>query len=41
MLLTDKTIHKSVKSVLILCNKQDFSLAKSAKAIQSMLEKEM
>ena len=42
MLLTDKTTLQSIKNVLIACNKQDYTLrAKSSKAIQQMLEKEM
>jgi signal recognition particle receptor subunit beta len=39
-LLSDLTIHKNVP-VLILCNKQDQTLAKSSTVIKAVLEKEI
>uniref|UniRef100_A0A6I8S7P5 Signal recognition particle receptor subunit beta n=1 Tax=Xenopus tropicalis TaxID=8364 RepID=A0A6I8S7P5_XENTR len=40
-LLTDVAILKNVPPILIACNKQDISMAKSAKLIQQQLEKEL
>ncbi|XP_067658190.1 signal recognition particle receptor subunit beta-like [Haliotis asinina] len=39
--LSDSTISSLAPPVLILCNKQDMTLAKGAKVIQGQLEKEM
>ncbi|XP_078419709.1 signal recognition particle receptor subunit beta [Cetorhinus maximus] len=41
MLLTDAMIAKNVPPLLIACNKQDVTMAKSAKLIQQQLEKEL
>ncbi|KAM5163723.1 signal recognition particle receptor subunit beta [Mantella aurantiaca] len=40
-ILTDATMQKNVPPILIACNKQDISMAKSAKLIQQQLEKEL
>ncbi|XP_077344784.1 signal recognition particle receptor subunit beta [Lithobates pipiens] len=40
-ILTDVTLQKNVPPILIACNKQDISMAKSAKLIQQQLEKEL
>ncbi|CAL8362038.1 unnamed protein product [Merluccius merluccius] len=40
-LLTDAVISRNVPTVLVACNKQDITMAKSAKLIQQQLEKEM
>ncbi|KAM9316105.1 signal recognition particle receptor subunit beta [Gastrophryne carolinensis] len=40
-ILTDETLLKNSPSILIACNKQDISMAKSAKLIQQQLEKEL
>ncbi|CAI9618393.1 unnamed protein product [Staurois parvus] len=40
-ILTDATLQKNVPPILIACNKQDISMAKSAKLIQQQLEKEL
>ncbi|XP_053317099.1 signal recognition particle receptor subunit beta [Spea bombifrons] len=40
-LLTDGTLLKNSPPILIACNKQDISMAKSAKLIQQQLEKEL
>ncbi|MBN3298544.1 SRPRB protein, partial [Amia calva] len=40
-LLTDSVIVKNTPFLLIACNKQDITMAKSAKLIQQQLEKEM
>lgn len=39
-LLSDKTIQKNIE-ILILCNKQDQTLAKTCEAIRTLLEKEI
>ncbi|GCB64890.1 hypothetical protein scyTo_0007602 [Scyliorhinus torazame] len=41
MLLTDAVIAKNAPPLLIACNKQDVTMAKSAKLIQQQLEKEL
>lgn len=41
ILLTDPAVHRSKLRLLVACNKQDVALAKSAKVIQSQLEKEL
>lgn len=41
VLLTDPAIHGSKLSLLVACNKQDITMSKSAKVIQSQLEKEL
>ncbi|XP_075057681.1 signal recognition particle receptor subunit beta [Mixophyes fleayi] len=40
-ILTDVTLLRNVPPILIACNKQDISMAKSAKLIQQQLEKEL
>nr|XP_033815215.1 signal recognition particle receptor subunit beta isoform X1 [Geotrypetes seraphini] len=40
-LLTDSVVLKNAPSLLIACNKQDITMAKSAKLIQQQLEKEL
>lgn len=40
-ILSDDTLLKSGTSYLVLCNKQDLSLAKGANAVKSILEKEL
>ncbi|KAK3752243.1 hypothetical protein RRG08_047099 [Elysia crispata] len=40
-LLSDKTVSGNALPVLVLCNKQDLTLAKGAKVVRSQLEKEM
>ncbi|CAL1527243.1 unnamed protein product [Lymnaea stagnalis] len=40
-ILSDRVISNNVPPVLILCNKQDLTLAKGVKVIRSQLEKEM
>uniref|UniRef100_A0A0B6ZNL5 Signal recognition particle receptor subunit beta n=1 Tax=Arion vulgaris TaxID=1028688 RepID=A0A0B6ZNL5_9EUPU len=39
--LSDRTVSNNAPPLLILCNKQDLTLAKGAKVIRSQLEKEM
>lgn len=41
MLLTDNAIYRNAPTVLVACNKQDITMAKSAKLIQQQLEKEL
>ncbi|XP_068601847.1 LOW QUALITY PROTEIN: signal recognition particle receptor subunit beta [Brachionichthys hirsutus] len=41
ILLTDTVIARNVPTLLVACNKQDITMAKSAKLIQQQLEKEM
>lgn len=41
VLLTDTVISRNSPSLLVACNKQDITMAKSAKLIQQQLEKEM
>ncbi|XP_053565773.1 signal recognition particle receptor subunit beta [Bombina bombina] len=41
LLLTDSIILRNAPPILIACNKQDISMAKSAKLIQQQLEKEL
>ncbi|TNN80398.1 Signal recognition particle receptor subunit beta [Liparis tanakae] len=41
ILLTDAVISRNAPALLIACNKQDITMAKSAKLIQQQLEKEM
>ncbi|MEE6500810.1 hypothetical protein FKM82_003941 [Ascaphus truei] len=40
-LLTDSAVLRNAPPLLIACNKQDISMAKSAKLIQQQLEKEL
>ncbi|BFZ22846.1 hypothetical protein BsWGS_25885 [Bradybaena similaris] len=40
-LLSDRSLSSNTPPILILCNKQDLTLAKGAKVIRSQLEKEM
>lgn len=40
-LLTDKVIINNCRRILIFCNKQDVDMAKSAKVIRNLLEKEL
>lgn len=40
-LLSDKTVSSNTPPILVLCNKQDLTLAKGAKVVRSQLEKEM
>ncbi|KAF7692785.1 signal recognition particle receptor subunit beta [Silurus meridionalis] len=40
-LLTDSVVMKNAPTILIACNKQDITMAKSAKLIQQQLEKEL
>ncbi|GFS27935.1 signal recognition particle receptor subunit beta-like [Elysia marginata] len=40
-LLSDKTVSSNAPPVLVLCNKQDLTLAKGAKVVRSQLEKEI
>ncbi|XP_045474711.1 signal recognition particle receptor subunit beta [Harmonia axyridis] len=40
-ILCDDVLRKNKVNVLILCNKQDHTLAKESKAIRAMLEKEL
>ncbi|TRY89061.1 hypothetical protein DNTS_009789 [Danionella cerebrum] len=40
-ILTDSTIAKNAPTLIMACNKQDNSMAKSAKLIQQQLEKEL
>ncbi|KAJ8256839.1 hypothetical protein COCON_G00189910 [Conger conger] len=40
-LLTDSVIARNAPTILIACNKQDITMAKSAKLIQQQLEKEL
>lgn len=41
VLLTDSVIFRNAPTLLVACNKQDITMAKSAKLIQLQLEKEM
>ncbi|XP_034461054.1 signal recognition particle receptor subunit beta [Hippoglossus hippoglossus] len=41
VLLTDAVISRNVPAILVACNKQDITMAKSAKLIQQQLEKEL
>ncbi|XP_075996969.1 signal recognition particle receptor subunit beta [Genypterus blacodes] len=41
VLLTDNVISRNAPAVLVACNKQDITMAKSAKLIQQQLEKEL
>uniref|UniRef100_A0A1A8GHG2 Signal recognition particle receptor subunit beta n=1 Tax=Nothobranchius korthausae TaxID=1143690 RepID=A0A1A8GHG2_9TELE len=41
MLLTDTVISRNTPTLLVACNKQDITMAKSAKLIQHQLEKEL
>ncbi|XP_056296857.1 signal recognition particle receptor subunit beta [Pseudoliparis swirei] len=41
ILLTDAVISRNAPALLIACNKQDITMAKSAKLIQQQLEKEL
>ncbi|XP_031716705.1 signal recognition particle receptor subunit beta [Anarrhichthys ocellatus] len=41
ILLTDTVISRNAPALLVACNKQDITMAKSAKLIQQQLEKEM
>ncbi|XP_038162320.1 signal recognition particle receptor subunit beta [Cyprinodon tularosa] len=41
MLLTDTVISRNAPNLLVVCNKQDITMAKSAKLIQQQLEKEL
>lgn len=41
MLLTDTVISRNAPALLVACNKQDITTAKSAKLIQQQLEKEL
>ncbi|XP_075720033.1 signal recognition particle receptor subunit beta [Rhinoderma darwinii] len=40
-ILTDATLLRNIPPILVVCNKQDISMAKSAKLIQQQLEKEL
>ncbi|XP_021444182.2 signal recognition particle receptor subunit beta [Oncorhynchus mykiss] len=40
-LLTDSAVSRNVPYLIVACNKQDITMAKSAKLIQQQLEKEM
>ncbi|KAM9452687.1 signal recognition particle receptor subunit beta-like isoform 2-T3 [Salvelinus alpinus] len=40
-LLTDSVVSRNVPSLIVACNKQDITMAKSAKLIRQQLEKEM
>ncbi|KAF0030389.1 hypothetical protein F2P81_017120 [Scophthalmus maximus] len=40
-LLTDAAISRNAPAILVVCNKQDITMAKSAKLIQQQLEKEL
>lgn len=40
-LLTDAVVSRNAPNVFVACNKQDITMAKSAKLIQQQLEKEM
>ncbi|XP_074654981.1 signal recognition particle receptor subunit beta-like [Tubulanus polymorphus] len=40
-LLTDAVISRNCPPILMLCNKQDYTLAKGAKVIQTQLQKEI
>ncbi|XP_016088343.1 signal recognition particle receptor subunit beta [Sinocyclocheilus grahami] len=40
-ILTDNIVAKNAPTLVVACNKQDISMAKSAKLIQQQLEKEM
>ncbi|KAG1935462.1 signal recognition particle receptor subunit beta [Pimephales promelas] len=40
-ILTDATVAKNTPALVVACNKQDISMAKSAKLIQQQLEKEL
>ncbi|XP_043115380.1 signal recognition particle receptor subunit beta [Puntigrus tetrazona] len=40
-ILTDSTVAKNAPTLVVACNKQDITMAKSAKIIQQQLEKEM
>lgn len=40
-ILCDDVLRKNKVNVLILCNKQDHTLAKESKAIKAMFEKEL
>jgi len=40
-ILGDKYLSKSAKSILVVCNKQDLTMAKSQSVIKSQLEKEI
>uniref|UniRef100_A0A672F4K9 Signal recognition particle receptor subunit beta n=1 Tax=Salarias fasciatus TaxID=181472 RepID=A0A672F4K9_SALFA len=41
VLVTDTVISRNVPDLLVACNKQDITMAKSAKLIQQQLEKEL
>ncbi|XP_072320124.1 signal recognition particle receptor subunit beta [Eucyclogobius newberryi] len=41
VLLTDNIIYRNAPVILVACNKQDITMAKSAKLIQQQLEKEL
>ncbi|KAF3847655.1 hypothetical protein F7725_020683 [Dissostichus mawsoni] len=41
ILLTDNVISRNAPALVVACNKQDITMAKSAKLIQQQLEKEM
>ncbi|KAK5904775.1 hypothetical protein CesoFtcFv8_006305 [Champsocephalus esox] len=41
VLLTDNVISRNAPALVVACNKQDITMAKSAKLIQQQLEKEM
>uniref|UniRef100_A0A087XZZ4 Signal recognition particle receptor subunit beta n=2 Tax=Poecilia formosa TaxID=48698 RepID=A0A087XZZ4_POEFO len=41
MLLTDPVVYRIAPTLLVVCNKQDVAMAKSAKLIQQQLEKEL
>ncbi|XP_069004289.1 signal recognition particle receptor subunit beta [Embiotoca jacksoni] len=41
VLVTDSVISRNAPSLLVACNKQDITMAKSAKLIQQQLEKEL
>ncbi|KAG9494512.1 hypothetical protein GDO78_002042 [Eleutherodactylus coqui] len=40
-ILTDATLLRNTPPILVACNKQDISMAKSAKLVQQQLEKEL
>lgn len=40
-ILTDTVVYSNGPKILILCNKQDETLAKGSSVIRSLLEKEM
>ncbi|XP_068440919.1 signal recognition particle receptor subunit beta [Clinocottus analis] len=41
LLLTDSVVSRNAPTLLVACNKQDITMAKSAKLIQQQLEKEL